>query len=91
MQQIAQGHRVAARSTPTGVGLQCAAQVVKVVHQQVHPHVCTQSWTPHMHTQGIHRLALKSGDCADLKAHPQVNKPDFRRLGIVTKKLNKEV
>jgi UDP-N-acetylmuramate: L-alanyl-gamma-D-glutamyl-meso-diaminopimelate ligase len=88
MQQNPQGLCIAAGLASTRVGFQGAAQVIKVVDHQVHAHMHRQCRQGHVHTERIHRVALKTGDRTHLKARTGINQRNLGRFGVITKELD---
>ena len=87
LQQTRQGSGIATGPASPRIGLQGAAQIVQVIHQQVHPHLLAQGAAQGVHAQGIHHLAVQAGHRAGLEAHAAVNQRNLGRFGIITKQL----
>ena len=91
MQQITQGYQITPWAATPCIRLKGSAQVIEVIDQQMHPHEFAQRRAHRVNAQGIHRLALKAGDLANLKTNTHIDESNLCRFGVIAKQLDKNV
>jgi len=78
MHQSPQSRSISTRFSSRCVQLQCAPQIIKVIHHQMNADMHLQRRTSHLNTECIHLLAVQPRYGAYIKPYPTVYQRDLR-------------